>query len=462
MRPAFAYPAGAAVLTEPTPGELAGALASSNADVLIDLGPEADGSEPLPIPHGGRWRVRFADSVGGVRRSALERPAEPVALIESVLSIELPSGEALEAEVGVGSVHRIGFGRDRDAIYWRSALLPARRLARLIAGANIPSAPVDAASPASGPSRSAISHPAVPPFAGLASMLIRKVADRAFFRTAWAVFVREREPGGEPPRDLSGFTLIDPPRGRFYADPFVVATADGHRIYLEDSPLGEHHGRISTIQRAPDGEWTFERVVLDDLEHRAYPHVVRVDDGLLLTPDNGRDTGVDLFLERDDDEPPTTIAHRLDGVAASDPTILRHDDRFWLFVSVKGPGMSPWDELHLFSAASLADLWQAHPRNPIVADVRRARSAGRIFARGGELIRPGQDCSREYGERISLSVITTLTADAYEEHSIGSIEPTGFAGVRRTHTYTFDGSVEALDGYRRVARIPRFGRPRRG
>jgi hypothetical protein len=187
---------------------------------------------------------------------------------------------------------------------------------------------------------------------------------------------------------------------------------------------------------------------------------VAVDDGLLLTPDNGRDTGVDLFLERAGNGGPDRIAHRLDGIAASDPTLLWHEGRFWLFVSVKGHGMSPWDELHLYSAASLADVWQAHPRNPVVADVRRARPAGRIFTRGGDLIRPGQDCSREYGERIALSAITKLTPDAYEEHPIGFIEPTGFAGVRRTHTYTFDGSFEALDGYRRVARRPGFGRRR--
>jgi hypothetical protein len=53
-----------------------------------------------------------------------------------------------------------------------------------------------------------------------------------------------------------------------------------------------------------------------------------------------------------------------------------------------------------------------------------------------------------------LSAITRLTPDEYEEHPIGSIEPIGLQGVQRTHTYTFDGSIEALDGYRRVRRWP--------
>ena len=37
---------------------------------------------------------------------------------------------------------------------------------------------------------------------------------------------------------------------------------------------------------------------------------------------------------------------------------------------------------------------------------------------------------------------------------IGTIEPRGLPGFNRTHTYTFDGSIEALDGYRRMLRRP--------
>jgi hypothetical protein len=137
-------------------------------------------------------------------------------------------------------------------------------------------------------------------------------------------------------------------------------------------------------------------------------------------------------------------------VTASDPTLLWHDGRYWLFATVTGGGMNPWDELHLFSADTLTGLWHPHPRNPVVADVRRARPAGRVFRQGNRLIRPGQDCSVAYGGRIVFSAITTLTADSYEEHPIGSLEPRGMAGVSRTHTYTFDGDLEAVDGYRRV------------
>ena len=176
--------------------------------------------------------------------------------------------------------------------------------------------------------------------------------------------------------------------------------------------------------------------------------------GLVVTPDSGRNGGVDMFLDPGPEARFQRIGQCLEGVPASDPTLLWHEDRYWLFVTITEHGMSPWDELHLFSSVTLDGSWLAHPRNPVVADVRRARPAGRIFRHGNQLIRPGQDCSVAYGRQIILSAISTLTPTEYAERPIGSIRPDHMRGVQRTHTYTFDGSIEALDGYRRVLRLP--------
>ena len=437
----------------------ADALHASRADVLVDLAPE-DGHDPPPCPPGGAWRLRYAAGVGGTRRPRLTRPAAAAGLAESLLSIELGDGSTLEAEVGVSALRRIGFGRDRDAVYWRSSLLPARRLARLVAGEVVDSPVGDERTlPRVEQPSPATRAWAGPPFVELATTIVRKILERVMFRSGWLVLVRVREPGQAPPRDLSGFRPIEAPPGRFYADPFVVDTPEGPRLYVEDCPDGAHHGRISELRLASDGRWTLERVVLDDLPHRAYPHVLRAESGLLLSPDSGRNGGVDLFIDRRAVTGPEPVGHVLEGVPASDPTLLWRDGRYWLFVTVTGHGMSPWDELHLYSASAPAGPWLPHRRNPVVADVRRARPAGRIFRLGDAWIRPGQDCSVAYGQRIVLSSITTLTLDEYEERPFNSIEPEGATGVRRTHTYTFDGSIEALDGYRRVLRRPRRSHP---
>jgi hypothetical protein len=149
-------------------------------------------------------------------------------------------------------------------------------------------------------------------------------------------------------------------------------------------------------------------------------------------------------------------------VRAYDPTLVRHEGRYWLFVAMAAPGARPSDELCLYSAPALAGPWRPHPLNPIVSDARMARPAGRILVQDGSLIRPAQDASGGYGSRISLNRIDVLTEDEYRETPIGTIEPGWLPGVVRTHTYTADGGIEALDGvrYERRSWGPRSRRPR--
>src|SRR5205823_5942327 len=106
------------------------------------------------------------------------------------------------------------------------------------------------------------------------------------------------------------------------------------------------------------------------------------------------------------------------------------------------------DELSLFMADALDGPWRAHPANPIVSDVRSARPAGRIFVRGGSLIRPAQDSAGGYGRAVILNRVDTLTEWAYQETPIARIGTDWLRGNRGTHTYNFDSRYEVVDGRR--------------
>ena len=146
-------------------------------------------------------------------------------------------------------------------------------------------------------------------------------------------------------------------------------------------------------------------------------------------------------------------------IRAWDPTLLRHDGRYWLFAAVAAVGASDSDELCLYWSESLTGPWRPHPRNPVVSDARHSRPAGRILVDGGSLVRPAQDCTGGYGRRIVLNRIEVLSPDEYRETPIGTIEPRWLAGLLRTHTYTVDNGMEAIDGLRYERRL-RFGRRR--
>ena len=141
----------------------------------------------------------------------------------------------------------------------------------------------------------------------------------------------------------------------------------------------------------------------------------------------------------------------LDGLTALDATLYIEDGIFWLFANVV-EGQEDSGQLWLFSSPSLDGVWRPHPRNPVVTDPGTARPAGRLFRREGLLIRPGQDCSRGYGEAVVLNRVDALTSE-YRETAVERIEPNWLRGIQGTHTYTFDSRYECLDGYRHVSRL---------
>ena len=146
-----------------------------------------------------------------------------------------------------------------------------------------------------------------------------------------------------------------------------------------------------------------------------------------------------------------------DGVFAVDTTPLEHDGRTWIFTSIRTPRGGATETLSLFSADSLTSPWLEHPANPVIADARSARPAGRVHARDGRLLRPAQDGSVRYGYALVLNEIRALTPETYREEEMRRVEPSWLPGAIGTHHYDTDGEVEVVDAF-----VPAFRAAERG
>jgi hypothetical protein len=256
-------------------------------------------------------------------------------------------------------------------------------------------------------------------------------------RGEWFVAVRARAAGGRaPPVALAN------PRGRYLADPFPFERDGRHYLFVEDFSFSDARAAISVCEIGAGGAAGPLRRVLDRPHHLSYPFVFEHEGCVYMLPETGEAGRVELYR-----------AVRFPDRWALDRVLL--EGLLWLFVCVVG---APEDvgELRLYSSRSLDADWVPHPRNPVVSDAGTARPAGRLFMRGGALIRPGQDCSRTYGEAVVLNRVDVLSPTEYRETPVARIEPNWMDGLERTHTYTFDSRYECFDGYRRVRRL-RFG-----
>ena len=134
---------------------------------------------------------------------------------------------------------------------------------------------------------------------------------------------------------------------------------------------------------------------------------------------------------------------------AYDPTILKIEDRYWLFVNQKPhEGTSAFVELYAYhSATILAPSWTQHALNPIVSDVRSSRPAGRIYEKNGKLYRPAQDSGLRYGHRVKIQEILELTSTEYSEKTADILDPDSSKKMLGTHTFNFTDKWIFSDAY---------------
>lgn len=268
---------------------------------------------------------------------------------------------------------------------------------------------------------------------------------KLFYRR-WYVGLRKRRKFEGKRFDSIGFMPIRPPRNRFYADPFFLVQGETTYLFFEDGDCRTETGVIACCQLTHEGTPTRPKVVLERDYHLSYPFVFEHEGAVYMLPETVSNRTIELY--KASDFPDRWQLHHVifEGVEAVDSTIFEHGGKFWLFTGMAGTGTTPNDELFLFYADSPLGTWTAHPRNPIVSDVRRARPAGNLFLENGQIIRPGQDCSREYGYAITLSKVETVTETEYKEVELGRIEAGWLRKGLTVHTFNRTREFEALDG----------------
>lgn len=330
----------------------------------------------------------------------------------------------------------------------KAALMPARALARL----DIQGEAFWESLPEAEP---------LAPFEPDAAFLARFAAELAGFglERAWLDIFHRRQwylglrPGnGDPTRpgfESEPFAPLLPPKGTGWADPFLFERDGRAWLFIEEIP-GRQNGVLSVMEALPGGGFGPVRRVLAEPFHLSYPNVFEHGGQVWMVPETAGAGQVRLY--RAEDFPGGWVLDRvlLEGVPATDATFLEHEGWWWLFASVRAPGGSSWDELHLYRSRDRFGPYEAHPLNPVVSDVRRARPAGPVARVGERLLRPAQDSSGWYGRALNVMEIVRLDWEGYEERPAARLEAGLVPGSFCLHTLEAKGGLEVVDGQRFV------------
>ena len=288
---------------------------------------------------------------------------------------------------------------------------------------------------------------------------------RAFRRLAsnlgpaeqWFIAYRDkRQPSGQSATPK----MLVPPGDWSYADPFLYEWRGKHYIFFENVSDSHPRGEIWFAELDEAGNASQPERALARDYHLSYPQVFAWQGEIYMLPESSENASVEVYRAIDFPRRWERAATLLSNVRAVDSTIFEHNGKLWMFTAGIGGKDLGCSELSIFFSDSLFGPWIPHPKNPVVCDVSRARPAGSLFYKEGELIRPAQDCSQRYGYAISLNRVEALSETDYRETRVGTILPDWAAGLCASHTLNMDSRYEALDGFSRLR--SRFTAGKRG
>jgi len=282
---------------------------------------------------------------------------------------------------------------------------------------------------------------------------LRHAFSKLWFKEQWVIAcskngnsVAQLQPSSRTSR-----TIVTPPPGQNYADPFLFVR-NGRAYMFFERWHASKPGVIWCAELGLDGVPLQGRPVLARDYHLSYPFVFELQGEMYMIPETQQNKTVETYRAVEFPWRWELAAVLLKDVTAVDPTIFEYQGKLWLFVAGYGGTAMNSSELSLFFADSLFGEWQPHPKNPIACDVRRARPAGALLKHGNALIRPGQDCSTRYGHAITLNRVQVLSETDYRELPIATILPNWMPGICATHTLNRSADMEVLDAKTRVPR----------
>ncbi len=244
----------------------------------------------------------------------------------------------------------------------------------------------------------------------------------------------------------AGWHRLPDDGARFYADPFVFRHEGRTWLFLEEFPYATGKAIVSLVEMGAEGPLGTPRPILERANHLSYPFVFERAGAIWMIPEMSTAGRVELFRATKFPDAWESVGVLVDGVEASDATIVEHEGRLWMFGSVGGEGASSWDTLHLWHSNDLMGPWSPHPRNPVLIDARGARPAGAFYRRGGELWRPAQDCASGYGAALALARVTRLDTEGFAQEIASVIRPGGAWPGIGLHTLNWAAGIEVVDG----------------
>jgi len=238
----------------------------------------------------------------------------------------------------------------------------------------------------------------------------------------------------------------------FIADPFFYSKDNKIYIFFEEYIEKKKKGVISIVEFL-DNNFINKSIIIEENSHLSYPTLIEYDSNLYCIPEQSNGNG--LFLYKSLEFPNKWEKRLLLTGKFSDSEFLFYNNKWWMFCTFEtGNYFETNSKLYIYHSDCLESDWTPHINNPVKVDISSARSGGKIFFNNGEIFRPAQDCSEDYGKNLVINKIIKLNEFEFEEVKNTIINPQKSSKYKDgIHHITGNNIYTVIDGYKYKYRL---------
>ncbi|MNU22816.1 Glycosyl hydrolases family 43 [compost metagenome] len=241
-------------------------------------------------------------------------------------------------------------------------------------------------------------------------------------------------------------SFIGQPAKSFWADPFLVREGGANFIFFEEMDQHTGKGHISVIMLDENGQSSGKpSKALIQPFHLSFPNVFKREGQYYMMPEQSSSGRLSIYKAVQFPHVWVEEMVMIEGMNILDPLWLFHEGKYWLFFNkIEEYEYDNNERLYIYYSDSLfSNDWKPHKKNPVIIDMHKARNAGQIYSKEGELYRPSQNCGATYGSEIMINRIVKLSEEEYEEESVEQLSR--YNKYYGMHTFNGDEQLQVID-----------------
>lgn len=279
-------------------------------------------------------------------------------------------------------------------------------------------------------------------------MNIKERLKDLLFKEEWTLAIRKRqeklllEAGGTDEQ----FHIIKNSPRYWAADPFLISKDDKDYIFFEMFDRLKGKGLIGYRVIEKD-KISKMKVAYEHNTHLSFPFVFEHEGDFYMMPESSKDHTLPILKAKSFPDKWEIVSNLNNGERFVDSVLFEHKGSVYLFTQQIQNSYS-FDKLDVYITES--DKLVAHKCNPVVVSHENARLAGKVFRLNDSIIRVSQDCSADYGRKLTFNKITGLSPNTYSEEKLKEIEVADISLDAKndycgTHTYNQNENYEIID-----------------